>query len=117
MTAAKTRKTKSKILKIDGEMNIYRAEELKQTLLTALQHPGRMEIDLSGVSEIDTVGVQLMMLAKKTAQARQSELGLIHHSPAVLDIFELLNLVSYFGDQTVIAPSVKQQKPKEHHES
>lgn len=117
MTAARPKKSKAKVLKISGEMTIYRAEELKQTLLGALQHPGKLDIDLSGVSELDTVGVQLLMLTKKTAQASQSELSLIHHSPAVLDIFELLNLVSYFGDQTVVAARAKPQKPKEHHES
>jgi len=107
MTTAKPKKTRTRILSIQGEMTIYRAEELKQTLLDSLQQPGKLDIDLSGVSEIDTVGVQLLMLAKKAAQDRQSELCLIHHSPAVLDTFELLNLVGYFGDQTVIAPTTK----------
>ena len=117
MTAAKPKQSRSKILKLQGEMNIYHAEELKQTILGALESSGKLEIDLSGVTELDSTGVQLLMLAKKKALAKNAELALNHHSPAVLDIFELLNLVSYFGDQTVIAPKKSHQKRKVHHES
>ena len=102
MTAARKKKSKNAVLRMEGEMTIYRAAELKQTLLAPLDHPGRLEIDLSGVTELDTAGLQLLMLAKRTAQANQSELRLAGHSPAVLDVFELLNLAAYFGDPLVI---------------
>ncbi|NMM29385.1 MAG: STAS domain-containing protein [Glaciimonas sp.] len=90
-------------LRIQGELTIYRAAELKQALLAALAEPSSLEVDLSCVTEIDTAGVQLLMLAKKTAQERQRELRLVAHSPAVIDVFELLNLAAYFGDPLVIA--------------
>jgi len=92
------------MLRIEGEMTIYRADELKQLLLAPLEHAAALEIDLSAVTELDTSGLQLLMLAKKTAQARQAELHLVRHSPAVLEVFELLNLAPYFGDQLVIQP-------------
>ena len=104
MTAAKRKKSKNPVVQIEGEMTIYRAEELKQALITPMEQPGKIEVNLSGVTELDTVGVQLLMLAKRTAQAKQCELCLVDHSPAVIDVFELLNLVSYFGDQVVITP-------------
>ena len=94
------------MLQIDGEMTIYRAAELKQTLLDALDSlagQGALDIDLAGVTEIDTVGVQLLMLAKKTAGERQCELRLLAHSEAVTQVFELLNLATYFGDPLVVA--------------
>ena len=87
-------------LRIDGELTIFRAAELKQVLLA---DPPPLEIDLSGVTEIDTAGVQLLMLAKKTAQAAGRELRLVAHSPAVIDVFELLNVAAYFGDPLVMA--------------
>ena len=86
-------------LRIEGELSIYRANELKQALF---DEPRPVEIDLSGVSEIDTVGVQLLMLAKKTALAQQRELRLVAHSPAVTDVFELLDLAAYFDDPLVM---------------
>lgn len=97
-------------LRIDGEMTIYRAGELKQTLLDALAGQGALDIDLAGVTEIDTAGVQLLMLAKKTAQERQCELRLGAHSEAVTQVFELLNLATYFGDPLVVA--ARQPRPQ-----
>jgi hypothetical protein len=60
--------------------------------------PAPREIDLSGVTEIDTSGVQLLMLAKRSAQAQQLGLRLSAPSAAVTALFELLDLVAYFGD-------------------
>ena len=92
------------VLRIEGEMTIYRAEELKKTLIGSLQGAARLEVDLSAVTDIDTAGLQLLMLAKSTAKKMQGELRLTGHSPAVLDVFELLNLAAFFGDPLVIAP-------------
>ena len=92
------------VLPIVGEMTIYRSQELKQLLLAPLDHSATLEIDLSGVTELDTCGLQLLMLTKKTAQTKQSVLRLTGHSPAVLEVFELLNLAAYFGDPLIIPP-------------
>jgi anti-anti-sigma regulatory factor len=54
------------ILRIEGELTIFRAMELKPVLLAV---PPVDEVDLSGVTDLDTAGVQLLMLAKKTALA------------------------------------------------
>ncbi len=85
------------VLCIEGEMTIYRAGELKQTLLAALDQPAALEIDLSAVTEMDTAGLQLLILTKKMAQSKQQDLNLVAHSAAVLEVFELLNLVEHFG--------------------
>jgi anti-anti-sigma factor len=92
-------------LSIDGEMSIYRAAELKPMLLAALEESPVLELDLSGVTELDTAGVQLLLLLKQTAQIAQRELQLTARSPAVLDVFEMLNLGMVFGDPVVIAPN------------
>ena len=85
-------------LPIEGEMTIYRAAELKPTLLNALNGVTSLEVDLHGVTEIDSAGVQLLMLAKATGQAMTCEVKLVNHSPAVLEVFELLDLAAHFGD-------------------
>lgn len=85
-------------LHIDGEMTIYRAAELKGVLLQALRAPRPLEIDLAEVIDIDSAGVQLLMMAKQAARAQGTELRLVRHSPAVLDVFELLDLAGHFGD-------------------
>lgn len=101
----------SRTLRIEGELTIYRAEELKQVLLGTTADSAPLELDLSAVTEIDTAGVQLLMLAKKTALAQQRELRLVAHSPAVTDVFELLNLAAFFGDPLVIASRAKAAPP------
>ena len=89
-------------LRLDGECNIYRADELKHALTEPLHLGVRLVVDLSMVSELDTCGLQLLMLAKRTAKAVGAELQLIGHSPAVVEVFELLNMAAFFGDQLVI---------------
>jgi anti-anti-sigma factor len=87
------------VLRIEGELTIFRATELKPVLLA----PTLREVDLSRVTELDTAGVQLLMLAKKTAQAAQRELRLVALSPAVIEVFDLLNVAAYFDDPLVMA--------------
>lgn len=87
------------VLKMDGEFTIYRAMELKSALLA---EPPVTVIDLSGVTDLDSAGLQLLMLAKKTALAHGRDVHLVGHSPAVLDVFELLNVAAYFGDHLVM---------------
>ncbi|WP_420474666.1 STAS domain-containing protein [Noviherbaspirillum sp. ST9] len=102
---------KGALLRLEGEMSIYKAAELKQTLLAAVPAAGTLEADLSGVTEMDTAGLQLLMLVKKTAQERGVDLKLVNHSPAVVDVFELLNLGTFFGDPLVIPPRSANPNP------
>jgi len=102
MTTSEKSEQASRTLCLEGELTIYRATELKQTLLAAAEASAAVEIDLSGVTELDSAGVQLLLLAKLTANAGQRELRLVSHSPAVLDVIELLNLAPHFGDPLVM---------------
>jgi len=86
----------------EGEMTIYQVTELKHALLDALAHSDEIELDLSAVSELDTSGVQLLMLMKREAVASGKALKLSGHSAAVLEVFELLGLGGWFGDPQVL---------------
>jgi anti-anti-sigma factor len=83
------------VLVLEGELTIYRAAELKPLLLG--DQPPRV-LDLSGVTEIDTAGVQLLMQAKKMALQNQQSFQLLALSPSVVDVFELLNLSNFFEE-------------------
>lgn len=89
-------------LYLAGEMTIYNAAELKPTLLHALEQSEEIEIDLAGISEMDTSGVQLLMLMKREAAVAGKALKLAGHSPAVLEVFELLGLGNWFGDPQLL---------------
>ena len=100
------KKSKAKLdahlMRIEGELTIYRAAELKDSLLAAVAAQPRVEVDLAGVTEFDTAGVQVLIVAKRAAKARLGELHLVGHSPVVLDVMELLDLAACFGDALVM---------------
>jgi anti-anti-sigma factor len=95
-------------LAIEGELTIYVAAEMKPRLAALLdeiaQSSQRLgEIDLSQVSEIDSAGLQLLLLAKREAATRGAALALCGHSQAVIDCLDMCDLGATFGDPIVIA--------------
>jgi anti-sigma B factor antagonist len=89
-------------ISILNEMNIYNATELKKLLDKRIDDKRDMEINLDGVSEIDSAGIQLLMLIKQERSNNNLHLSLVQHSNAVLDAFEFLGLVSYFNDPVLL---------------
>lgn len=90
------------VLRLQGELNIYTAMETKERLLAALAAGDALDIDLSGVTEMDTSGVQLLILAKREAARQGKRLALSGHSPAAMDLIDLFNLGGWFGDPLII---------------
>jgi len=88
--------------RVMGEMTIYHAAEMKRELLPWLDRSTEVEIDLSEVSEMDTAGFQLLLLAKREAANSGKPLRLIAHSPATLEVLDLFNMASYFGDPVMM---------------
>ena len=87
-------------LAIEGEMTIYQAVDHKAALLKPLQDCKEMELDLSAVTELDSAGLQLLLMLKREAEGKQ--LRLVNHSQAVFEVLELLNMEQHFGDPMVI---------------
>ncbi len=89
-------------IKIDNALNIYVAGEAKEQLLHALAQGRELEVDLSELEELDTAGVQLMLMLKHQAQRSNKTCAFLHHSPAVREVIDLLNLAGALGDPVVI---------------
>jgi len=90
-------------LDIKGEMTIYTAAEQKTQLLAFIESGHALEINLAQVNEIDTAGTQLLILAKQEAARTQKNLRFVMHSNPVLDVLELANLTTAFGDPLFIS--------------
>lgn len=90
------------VLPLAGELTIYRAAELRGVLVAALEGQRSLEVDLAEVSEIDSAGVQLLMMAKQASRAQGTEMRLVRHSPAVIEVFELMDLAGLFGDPILV---------------
>lgn len=89
-------------LLLQGDCNIYSAGELKSTLLTALREQPALELDLSGITEIDSAGIQVLMAAKNFARAGGQQLQLANHSAPVLELIEIYDLASWLGDPLIV---------------
>ena len=89
-------------VRLEGEFTIFQASEYKQPLLDCVHKAPELEVDLAWVEEIDTAGVQLMLLLKREAVRLGHEVVFSHHSHAVLDVINLLHLTGPLGDPVLI---------------
>lgn len=90
------------LLTFSGGLTIFQAAERKPELLHALSQASRMlSLDLSGVDEIDTAGIQLLLLLRREAASRGLLLAVTAYSPAVLAAFDLLQLHAMFHAEAV----------------
>jgi len=102
MPSTKNKKQQPGHIVIDGELTIYTALELKNTLLTGLSAHQELELDLSGVGEIDAAGLQLLVMIKQQAALLNKILRFTGHSPVVVDLLDLSGLAGFFGDPLLI---------------
>lgn len=89
-------------LVLESDLTVYSAPEHKRALLDTLEQATVVELDLAAVGEIDSAGLQVLLLAKRESLAKGKELRIVRHSPAVQDLLEFFNVASYFGDPLVI---------------
>ena len=90
------------LLMVCEDMTIYHALDLKQRLMAALEAHNHLELDLSQVSEIDTAGLQLLILTKREVARLNKMMTIVAHSPAVQQIIDFCQLTAFFGDPVVI---------------
>jgi len=91
------------LLVIQDEMTIYNVLEQKNTLFSYLKADQELQLDLSEVGEIDSAGMQLLIMLKKQAGRINNQFSLVDHSQAVVEVLELFNLVPFFGDPVIIS--------------
>lgn len=89
-------------VQLQGELTIYQAESLAEQLLPLVKDHRSMVIDLSDVSDLDTSCAQVLMVARRTCLGKDKPFSLVNHSQPVIDVFETLGLVSWFGDPVVL---------------
>ena len=102
MATKSKKKTAEKInFSIEGELTIYRASDIRNSVSKVLDSGNEIEIDLSRVTEIDGAGLQLLLAAKLESFARDAQLTLVGHSNAVRETLDLCDLGGFFGDPVV----------------
>lgn len=76
---------------IEGEMNIYNASEIKDRLLNVISECSCIELDLFNVNEIDTSGIQLLIMLNNEALRRHQKINIAMNN-AVRNAIKLLNI-------------------------
>ena len=87
---------------ITGDLTIYTAAAEKQQLQAFLDTADELELNLSQVGEMDSAGLQVLIVLKQEAARRNKHLRYTMHSKAVLDILEMTNTTASFGDQIIL---------------
>jgi anti-sigma B factor antagonist len=75
-----------------GDLTIYVAAEQRLRLIEALEATEHLRLDLSQVTEMDSAGLQLLLLLGREARLTGKRLELLGHSQAVLDVLGLAHL-------------------------
>jgi anti-sigma B factor antagonist len=85
-------------LRIAGEMTIYEAAALYEKLLASLSECDALELDLTGVTELDTAGFQQLYLLRREAVGNGKSLRISAHSAATRDVLDLFRMHPHFAD-------------------
>ena len=87
---------------LSGELTIYSVAEIKSALAEAMGKASEIEVDLAGVTEVDTAGLQLMLIVKRDPGC---DVRFVNHPPEILRLVDLANLGGALGDPLFIAAS------------
>lgn len=84
------------------DLTIYHALEQKQQLLDALAGADSLELDLSAVGEMDSAGLQLLLMLKKEALRLEKRVAIVAHSQPVHAVIDFCNVAAELGDPLLI---------------
>jgi anti-sigma B factor antagonist len=93
-TEAKNDKT---VVHVDGDLDVYTAPRLKETLEPVLAGGGSVVLDLSGVQFIDSTALGVMVGALQLGQANGGALRLVVSDPFLLKIFRITGFDGMFS--------------------
>ncbi len=86
------------IVEVKGGVTLSYASELKEVLLESIANHPDIEVRLHDINEIDTAAIQTLWLAKREARQANKTLRYVDHSPAVIELLQIYNLIEEFAD-------------------
>ena len=98
MSAGKKQSAQDSVLTLEGELTIYTVTETLSRLRAYLKEQDACELDLAGVTEIDSAGLQLLLWTRRTAAEQGARFHLVARSDAVAEVLAMLQLEPVFGD-------------------
>jgi anti-anti-sigma factor len=97
--------TRDPTMRIDtgARLTIYEAPAFLAELQRVLSQARLLVVDLAEVEELDTAGVQLLLLAQREAAREGKSLLLAAPSPACLEVLDLYRLGALFDIEEAAA--------------
>lgn len=89
--------------RLGDSLDISAVGEGLDHLLQVVESGTSMEFNLSSVSEIDTAGIQLLLLVRREAQNSGKECRFTQPSAAVREAFELVRRTDFFDEPLLTA--------------
>jgi anti-anti-sigma factor len=95
-----TRRKKNAAVVLEGDVTIYTAANVQQTLLTALSSGQPVTLDLGAVADFDTAGAQQVLAIARECSVLGHPLSISNASDCVREVFAM------FGLDSLLPPAV-----------
>lgn len=86
----------TKIVEIEGDVDLGTSPDLRRTLFATLLEAPRMALNLAAIRYIDSSGIATLIEVLKDSQRRNKQFVLFGLSPAVQHVFHLTHVIRIF---------------------
>ncbi len=90
-------KGEATVVGVGGDLDVYTAPRLKETLEQAMAAGGRVALDLSGVQFIDSTALGVLVGALQLSQSNGGDFRLVVSDPFLLKIFRITGFDGVFA--------------------
>jgi anti-sigma B factor antagonist len=86
-------------ISVAGEMDAATSPEVQAAIADALRRhrPRRIDLDLTGVTFLDSTGIRALVLGRADAEQVDCQLGLVGVARPVYQVLEIVGLLEVFG--------------------
>ncbi len=79
-------------IKIEGELSIYSVKSIYEEIKISLSYKNKLLLDLYHITEMDSAGLQLILLIQREFKKYNMPIEIEKQSSAVSDLFKLFNI-------------------------
>ncbi|MFH0916018.1 MAG: STAS domain-containing protein [bacterium] len=94
------------VVHVGGDLDVYTAPRLKESLTQAIANGGRLVLDLSEVHFIDSTALGVLVNTQQQTQSTEGELRLVVDDPYLLKIFRITGFDGVFSIFPQVADAV-----------
>jgi anti-sigma B factor antagonist len=86
----------TKIVEVEGDIDLGTSPDLRRTLFDTLLQTSRLALNMAAIRYIDSSGIATLIEVLKDSQRRNKRFVLFALSPAVQQVFHLTHVVRIF---------------------